>query len=236
MAIRLLPFRQYSEHEVVNLFSSLAANDKLSDSGNGDAGVFVKVTNGNANDPTEYITSSYLGKTDYPFVGRDQYPQVPLKVDAGASGDMILGVTLNQTALHDENGEKLLYYPQKALENQAVLSGQAVPVLTRGILTLDVPTAFNQTSDAVVGNALTVSGDGKLCSMQALHDSVQGVVFTGVQALGRVIATGTRVNRGIATDQFAGASIGTGENAGEAYAIVQFDCINSSMGEFAIQV
>ena len=106
MAIRLLPFRQYSEHEVVNLFSALVANDKLSDSGNGDAGVFVKVTNGNANDPTEYITSSYLGKTDYPFVGRDQYPQVPLKVDAGASGDMILGVTLNQTALHDENGEK----------------------------------------------------------------------------------------------------------------------------------
>ena len=83
MAIRILPFRQYSEHEVVNLFSALVANDKLSTQGNGDAGVFVKVTNGNANDPTEYITSSYLGKTDYPFVGRDQYPQVPLKESSG---------------------------------------------------------------------------------------------------------------------------------------------------------
>tara|TARA_A100001037_G_C14979723_1_gene557495 strand:- start:87 stop:791 length:705 start_codon:yes stop_codon:yes gene_type:complete len=228
MAIRLLPFRQYSEHEVVNLFSSLAANDKLSDSGNGDAGVFVKVTNGNANDPTEYITSSYLGKTDYPFVGRDQYPQVPLKVDAAGSGDMVLGVTLNQTALHDENGEKLLYYPQKALENQAVLSGQAVPVLTRGILTLDVPTAFAVKTDAAVGTALTVSGEGKLCGTNTLVGHHH--VTTGVSTIGRVIATGTRVNRGVATDQFAGASIGTGAAAGEAYAIVQFDCINSSVG------
>lgn len=236
MAIRLLPFRQYSEHEVVNLFSSLTANEKLSDSGNADAGVFVKVTNGNANDPTEYIDSSYLGKTDYPFVGRDQYPQVPLKIDAGASGDMILGVTLNQTALKDENDEKLLYYPQKALENQAVLSGQAVPVLTRGILTFDVPRAFCANTQAVVGNAVAVSGEGKLMSMQAFHDAEGGAVFTGVHALGRVIATGTRVNRGVATDQFAGASIGTGNAAGEAYAIVQFDCINSSMGELAIEV
>ena len=236
MAIRLLPFRQYSEHEVVNLFSSMVANATLATQGDGDAGVFVKVSNGNANDPTQYVTSSYLGKTDYPFVGRDQYPEVPLKVEAGASGDMILGVTLNQTALRDENDEKLLYYPQKALENQAVLSGQAVPVLTRGILTFDVPTVFNQLSDAVVGNAVAVSGNGKLCSMQAVHDLSQGQIFTGVHAIGRVIATGTRVNRGVATDQFAGASIGTGNAAGEAYAMVQFDCINSSMGELAIEV
>ena len=236
MAIRLLPFRQYSEHEVVNLFSSLNANATLATAGTADAGVFVKVTNGNANDPTEYITSDYLGKTDYPFVGRDQYPQVPLKVDAGASGDMILGVTLLQTALRDENDEKLLYYPQKALENQAVLSGQAVPVLTRGILTFDVPTAFSDTTQATVGNAVAVSGEGKLSSMQSFHDHAGGTVFTGIHAIGRVIATGTRVNRGVAPDQFAGASIGTGANAGAAYAIVQFDCINSSMGELAIEV
>ena len=34
----------------------------------------------------------------------------------------------------DENGEKLIFNPRKAAENDYVISGQAVPILTRGIV------------------------------------------------------------------------------------------------------
>ena len=41
MAIRILPFRQYAEEDVVNLYATAAANNAVTDSGDGDAGVFV---------------------------------------------------------------------------------------------------------------------------------------------------------------------------------------------------
>jgi hypothetical protein len=100
MAIRLLPFRQYAEEDVVNLFANEGVNDKVIDSGAGDAGVFVKVSAGDFSaDPVGYSDNSYLGKTDYPFIGRNQYPSVPLKVTAAAAGDSCLGITLLQTAI-----------------------------------------------------------------------------------------------------------------------------------------
>lgn len=47
MALRLYPFRQYSEQDVVNLFASDTADSLPSTNGNGSAGVFVKVSAGN---------------------------------------------------------------------------------------------------------------------------------------------------------------------------------------------
>jgi hypothetical protein len=106
MAIRLLPFRQYAEEDVVNLYASSGVNDQVDTAqGDGDAGVFVGVSAGDFSlDPIQYADNSYLGKTDYPFIGRDQYPSVPLQVEPAQSGQTVLGVTLLQTALRDENG------------------------------------------------------------------------------------------------------------------------------------
>ena len=119
MATRLLPFRQYDDQDVINLYAlaDAAVNESVTGVGSGDAGVFVKVSAGNFDlDPVSYATDSYLGKTDYPFVGANSYPSVNLKVTPAASGDTTncLGITLRQTAKFDENGEKLLYYRQKA--------------------------------------------------------------------------------------------------------------------------
>lgn len=146
MANRLLPFRQYNEHDVVNLFSldtsSLTlANMTHASNGAWDAGVIVKVSDGDmtqepvVDGPTQL--QNYLGKTDYPHVGGNSYLEVPLKVDvADGATDVPVGVTLRQTIAFDENGEKLLYYKQKLLELQGVLPGEAVPVLTKGIITV----------------------------------------------------------------------------------------------------
>ena len=116
MSIRILPFRQYSDTDVVNLYAldSNSVLDATTDVGSGDAGVFVAVTDGNwNNDPVTYQTNTYLGDTSYPFLGSaSMYPEVNLKVNAATVGQHPLGITLFQTAKNDENGEKLLNFKQ----------------------------------------------------------------------------------------------------------------------------
>lgn len=247
MAIRLLPFRQYAEEDVVNLFANAATNNKLSDSGAGDGGVFVKVQAGDLSlDPFQYENVSYLGRTDYPFIGRDQYPVVPLKVEASTTDTACLGVTLLQTAQYDENDEKLIYYPQKKLENQAVVTGEAVPILTKGVITLaatqdtTLPNAIaGGIADCAPGNWLVVdSVNAGMVSGVAQNDTRWTDGTTGSdgqdtsalanrQIVGQVLGTGIRTNRGVATDQFAGPSVGTGAaNTSGEYLIARIDCGN----------
>lgn len=130
MSKRLKPFRQVAEEDIINgLFSA--------DTQTLDQGVFVSISaSDGSKDPVEYVESSQLGKTDYAHVGADMYPVVPNKFTTAASGAKaadVLGLTLYEVAYTDENGEKYLYYKQKRIENQISLSGEAVPVATRGI-------------------------------------------------------------------------------------------------------
>ena len=197
MANRLLPFRQYGENDVVNMYALVdgSVNDSTTGVGAGDAGVFVKVSAGNFDlDPVSYATDSYLGKTDFPHVGANQYPSVNLKVTPAASGDLTncLGLTLRQTAKFDENGEKLLYYRQKAEELMCVLPGQAVPVATRGI--------FSLSANALDG-VLTVGSGFKL---SANGGKVTGCAHSDAGKLGIVLGTGSRASLTSVTDAYAG--------------------------------
>ena len=210
MALRILPFRQYSDHDVVNMYAVVSADvlTSTTDTGAGDAGVFVKVSDGNFdNDPVTYQTNSYLGKTDYPFVGTtDMYPEVNLKITGSTSGDVPLGMTLYQTAKNDENGEKLLYNPQKQEELQAMLPGQAVPVATKGIFTL-AAAAFDG------GVASYAPGKGVRTSLVNAGKLTGALRSDGIHVFGHVLGTGTRTSVGPTTDQFAGD-----------YIVVSFDC------------
>ena len=219
MSLRLYPFRQYSEFDVVNLFASDTADTLPSTNGNGSAGVFVKVSAGNLDlDPITYAANSYLGNTDYPFLGAAQYPSVPLQFTAATAGVPVLGMTLNQTLLTDENGEKLLYNPVKRAELQAVLSGQAVPVATRGIFTL-ADTAIDWVDGSMTANNhLVISANaGKVSGLAA--SAVSPITGT-TSIIGRILATGQRVSQNGKSDYFAGATTGK-------YALVQFDCTTS---------
>ena len=210
MALRILPFRQYSDHDVVNMYAVVSADvlTSTTDTGAGDAGVFVKVSDGNFdNDPVTYQTNSYLGKTDYPFVGTtDMYPEVNLKITGSTSGEIPLGMTLYQTAKNDENGEKLLYNPQKQEELQAMLPGQAVPVATKGIFTLAASAFDGGVASYAPGKGIKISNTnaGKLTN--ALRAD-------GIHVFGHVLGTGTRTSVGPTTDQFVGD-----------YIVVSFDC------------
>lgn len=220
MSLRLYPFRQYSDYDVVNLFASDTADATPSTNGNGSAGVFVKVSAGNLDqDPITYATNdAVLGKTDYPFLGAAQYPSVPLRFTAATAGEPVLGITLNQTLLTDENGEKLLYNPVKRAELQSVLSGQAVPVATRGIFTL-ADTAIDWVDASMtVNNHLVISANaGKVSGLAA--STVSPITGT-TSIVGRILATGQRISQNGKSDYFAGTTTGK-------FALVQVDCVTS---------
>ena len=221
MALRILPFRQYSDHDVVNLYSVIGSdvNDATTDSGAGDAGVFVKVSDGNFDaDPITYQTNSYLGKTDYPFVGTtEMYPEVNLKITGAKGEDHCLGMTLYQTAKNDENGEKLLYHPQKQTELQAMLPGQAVPVATKGIFTLSATAFDGPITSYAPGNRIKLSTvtAGKVTGFTTVSAATitTGDLVDEDKVFGHVLGTGVRSNVGITTDQFSGN-----------YIVVSFDC------------
>jgi hypothetical protein len=201
------------------MFANTTCDDNPSTNGNGSAGVFVKVNAGNLDlDPITYGTNAYLGNTDYPFLGAAQYPSVPLTFTAATNDAPVLGITLNQTLLTDENGEKLLYNPVKRAELQSVLSGQAVPVATRGIFTL-ADTAIDWVdANMTVNNHLIISANaGKVSGLAASAVSP----LTGTTSIvGRILATGQRVSQNGKSDYFAGATTGK-------YALVQIDCVTS---------
>jgi len=222
MSLRLYPFRQYSDVDVINMFASDTVDATPSTNGNGSAGVFVKVSAGNLDlDPIQYTATDItntLGKTDYPFLGAVQYPAVPLQFTAATAGVPVLGMTLNQTLATDENGERLLYNPVKRAELQAVLTGQAVPVVSRGIFTL-ADTAIDWVdANMVVNSHLVISANaGKVSGL--LASAVSPITGT-TSIIGRILGTGQRVSQNGKSDYFAGTTTGK-------YALVQFDC-NSS--------
>ena len=209
MSLRILPFRQYSDHDVVNLYA-LENNlvlDATTGTGGGDAGVFVKVSAGNFDsDPITYQQNDYLGDSSFPFLGSTaMYPEVNLKITGATSGTHPLGVTLYQTAKNDENGEKLLYNPTKQTELQAMLPGQAVPVLTKGVVTLSAEAFDGSLSDYTIGGGVQMSW--------ATAGKITGDNANGSGCFGSVLGTGVRSNVGITTDQFSGE-----------YIVVKIDC------------
>ena len=125
---QLLPFRDYDEHDVINLF----AYDYSGSSVTKGALVKVKTSTGwQANDELDH-SNSMISFTLNNVVS-DRYA-VTARVDLAGSGNVPLGMLLYDVAETDENGEKLIYNPRKAAEMQTTVSGQAVPVLTKGLV------------------------------------------------------------------------------------------------------
>ena len=131
------------------------------------------------------------------------YPSTSLLITgcgANETKGAVLGVTLNQTAKNDENGEKLLYNATKKEELQAVLPGQSVPVATKGIFTFGA-NAFDANTTFTVGAGIATAAGGKITGVALGTTGQDGVD----QVIGTVLGTGERVSQNSSlTDQFAG--------------------------------
>ncbi len=152
----LFPFRQYAEAEVVNFFAL---------NGTGQNGLFVALETGQQ-DPSEAdgYTTSALG-ANYTNTYAPRYEN-KRKVRLAAINDTkfsAVGVTLHTTAEYDNHGQKLVLQPRNRRDELGfVVSGESVPVLTRGIVTLG---AGAYVGTPIPGYAGVLTGNGQIAAV-----------------------------------------------------------------------
>lgn len=166
MAYQLRPFRDYDEHDVLNLFAYDTTNLTAGQI-QVPRGVLVKIATGWKN----YDSGAILGG-GIDFIGSagtlspnnvvSQRYGVTAKVVAATTGETPVGMMLYDVRDVDENGELLKYKPRKATEMQAVIPGQAVPVVTRGVFlvqgVLGTPTAGGTAYAGLTGQITASTG------------------------------------------------------------------------------
>lgn len=126
MATTLLPFRDYDEHDVINLF---AFNGELT------KGHIVAISAGWAN--TDEMDNDGSVGASFTNTVSDRYGVKATVVAASNTSAQAIGMTLYDVKETDENGEKLVFNPRKAAEMEIALSGQAVPIVSRGVFLYD---------------------------------------------------------------------------------------------------
>tara|TARA_Y100000593_G_scaffold91594_1_gene180851 strand:- start:322 stop:909 length:588 start_codon:yes stop_codon:yes gene_type:complete len=157
---RLRPFRDYDEHEVINLF---AFGDDAQALGTTDvvyAGSCVKVKTGWQNDQ-EVAELGNVGASYNNVVSQRYGVTAEVEYTDGGADEAALGIMLNDVREYDENGEALKFNPRKADELQACLTGQAVPIATRGLF-LMATGAFTSSNNIAINMDIFATGDGKI--------------------------------------------------------------------------
>ena len=160
---RLKPFRDYSEHDVINLF---AFGDHAVTLGTTDvvyAGSAVKVRTGWSN-TNELSMIGNVGAGYNNTVSQRWGVSADVEYTDGGADEAALGILLYDVREYDENGEKLAFNPRKQAELQCSLTGQAVPIATRGIF-LMATGAWVSSPALVQDNDVFATGDGKLTTL-----------------------------------------------------------------------
>lgn len=132
----LKPFRDYSEHDVVNLFAH--------ESGNVNKGTWVSLVEAdgntnvfeNADSPaTPHLAFENALSSNTPSRATSLRSEVNWKVQTASYGEVILGVMLYDVREVNRWGEKYIFMPRHHIsEDEVVVSGEAVPVLTKGLI------------------------------------------------------------------------------------------------------
>jgi hypothetical protein len=155
----LRPFRDYDEKNVINFYTLSGETLPFN------KGTLVKIqgTQGFRADlePVEFLGS--FGDFTVGNTVAQRYGATP-KVTAAGTGDNPIGMTLFDVREVDENGLPLKYNPRKAAEMEAVISGQVVPIVTKGtFLYSGVVGTITPGAPAYLGpNGTIVTGIGTL--------------------------------------------------------------------------
>ena len=165
----LRPFRQYAEHDVINLFTMSTTTV--------DAGRMVKINTGWKADADQVDLGSAVGNT-YGNVLSTTW-SLDAKVEVSGVGDDPLAMTLVAMAETDENGEKLVFNPRKAAEMGVVVPGQSVPILTRGLV---IVKSAHGTWAPTAGATVYAGASGELTSTQATTEKAVGIALGGKDA------------------------------------------------------
>ena len=185
MAITLKPFRQYDEHDVINMFT-YDVDATVTSGVQALAGTIVTTTGGgwkagsdihdlSATQPNAAVNGNSYGNTlslRYNLLA--EVVAFAGTTDDGLTAQQPLGMLLNDVRTLDENGEDLRYNPRKADEMQVVVPGQAVPIVTRGIFLLHDSDANGDLSSVTDGERLTATAAGLISDAGDANDVVIG--------------------------------------------------------------
>ena len=160
---RLHPYADVDDHNKISLYSL----DQT-----GIAGQLVKISTGSANPQstnTDYFGNTAVGSS-YNGTYSNRY-ETAWKVTPTASGDFryaALGVTELSTLEYDENGLPLKFFPARAKEIGAIVSGETVPVIREATILGIWGNYIDQTMGAAQpGNLVVISrsGNGTLAAV-----------------------------------------------------------------------
>lgn len=146
------PFRDYDEHDVVNLFA-------FSGAATADKGTFVDVAS--------FFPSNFqgwgvedVGASNIDGVWSKRYNVKARVVNAVSGSNKTLGMLLYDVRENDENGQPLRFLPRDAKDARMVVeSGEAVPILTKGIVEIS---GVNGVPGPGSGAMLSAANDGTL--------------------------------------------------------------------------
>ena len=162
---RLKPFRDYSEHDVINLFAFGDKDVTLGTTTVIYAGSAVKVQTGWSN-TNELQMLGDVGAA-YAYTVSERYGvSADVQYTEGGADEAALGLTLYDVREYDENGEALKFNPRKQDELQSVLSGQAVPIATRGVF-LMATGSWASSAGILQDNDVFATGNGQVTSLGA---------------------------------------------------------------------
>ena len=105
----------------------------------------------------------------------------------GGADEAALGITLYDVREFDENGEALKFNPRKQEELQCSLTGQAVPIATRGVF-LMATGAWASSAGLLQDNDVFATGNGQLTTQgtKAVNNRI-GRTLGGPDADGSVL-------------------------------------------------
>ena len=162
---RLKPFRDYSEHDVINLFAFGDKDVTLGTTTVVYAGSAVKVQTGWSN-TNELQMLGDVGAAYANTVSERYGVSADVQYTEGGADEAALGLTLYDVREYDENGEALKFNPRKQDELQSVLSGQAVPIATRGVF-LMATGSWASSAGILQDNDVFATGDGQVTNLGA---------------------------------------------------------------------
>ena len=183
---RLSPFRDYDEHDVLNLFAfgdsavALGVTDVVY------AGSVVKIKTGWKNDDE---TQDMIGNVGAGYDNTvSQRWGVTAEVEyCNGGAETPLGITLFDVREYDENQEALKFNPRKQDELQAVLTGQAVPVATKGTFLFATGAWVADGAAVAAGDSIYASGNGQVTPTLAVINTKVGKALGGPDSDGAVL-------------------------------------------------
>ena len=160
---RLQPFRDYDEHDVLNLFAFDDGAVVLDTTTVVYAGSVVKIKNGWRNNHVTQDMIGDVGATYNNTVSQRWGVKATVEYCNGSSATEVpLGVMLYDVREYDENGEALKFNPRKQDELQCSLTGQAVPIATKGVFLFATGAWATDPRLNSAGASVYATGNGQL--------------------------------------------------------------------------